>query len=822
MVKELVVDPAVKQQPFRLKFKTVRGYRYDGNLRSELAAGLDPDTALRIFRDMVILRRFEEMLQSVKQTKSYSGVSYSYGGPAHLAIGQEAAAVGEALHLRPDDHIFGSHRSHEEILAKGLSAFARMDGDALAGILDRYQDGRIRRIVGAGGRPVREEAVDVLLYGLLTEILGKETGFNRGMGGSMHAFWTVVGAYPNNAIVGGSADISVGAALYKRYRRTDDVVVCNIGDGATGCGPTWEAMNFASMAQFTGLWDKAYRGGLPVIFAIINNFYAMGGQTEGETMAYDRVCRMGAGVNPDSMHAETVNGNDPLAVADAFARALKRARKGKGPVLLDLEVYRQSGHSPSDASSYRTSEELDMWKAQDPVLLYRRQVADAGLAAEDALDATVREIEERLLRVFKLAIDPEISPILDMKADPDAISPMMLSHEPEQEGEALEEGDVSCDIEDNAVWRSLGRRARFGIGEDGKALSPREAITIRDALFEATISRAYRDRRMIVYGEENRDWGGAFGVYKGLTASLPYHRLFNAPISEGAIVGTAVGFAMEGGRPLVELMYCDFLGRAGDEIFNQLAKWQGMSAGELKMPVVLRVSVGNKYGAQHSQDWAAMVAHVPGLQAVFPATPYDAKGLLCSALASNSPTVFFESQRIYDQVEIFHTAGVPREEYMIPLGLPDVKRPGTDITILSFGATLYRVLDAADRLASMGLSAEIVDGRSIVPFDYEPVIESLRKTHRLVVTSDACERNSFLNTVAANVALMAMDELDAPVGIVGSRNWVTPSVELEDTFFPHADWILDEIHTNILPLPGYAPTTDRSPSKRIRDARLGV
>ena len=158
----------------------------------------------------------------------------------------------------------------------------------------------------------------------------------------------------------------------------------------------------------------------------------------------------------------------------------------------------------------------------------------------------------------------------------------------------------------------------------------------------------------MAYGEENRDWGGAFAVYQGLTEALPYHRLFNSPISEAAIAGTAVGYALEGGRPLIELMYCDFLGRAGDEVFNQLSKWQSMSGGLLKMPVVMRVSVGSKYGAQHSQDWTSLCAHIPGLQVVFPATPYDAKGLMQSALTGTDPVIFFESQRVYDQPELFH------------------------------------------------------------------------------------------------------------------------------------------------------------------------
>src|SRR6059036_1636920 len=175
---------------------------------------------------------------------------------------------------------------------------------------------------------------------------------------------------------------------------------------------------------------------------------------------------------------------------------------------------------------------------------------------------------------------------------------------------------------------------------------------------------------MIAFGEENRDWGGAFAVYRGLTEALPYHRLFNSSISEGAIVGTAVGYGLEGGHALVELMYCDFMGRAGDEIFNQMAKWQAMSAGVLTMPLVLRVAVGAKYGAQHSQAWTSMVAHIPGLKVMFPATPYDAKGMLNLALRGTDPVVFFESQRLYSETEMFVAGGVPEGYYEVELGLP--------------------------------------------------------------------------------------------------------------------------------------------------------
>jgi 2-oxoisovalerate dehydrogenase E1 component len=270
-------------------------------------------------------------------------------------------------------------------------------------------------------------------------------------------------------------------------------------------------------------------------------------------------------------------------------------------------------------------------------------------------------------------------------------------------------------------------------------------------------------------------------------------------------------------------MYADFLGRAGDEVFNQLAKWQAMSAGQLKMPVVLRISVGSKYGAQHSQDWTSLVAHIPGLKCVFPVTPYDAKGLMNSALSGTDPVIFFESQRIYDVGELFHKEGVPEGYYEIPIGEPDIKRDGKDITILTIGATLYRALDAAKILEEKyGLSAEIIDARSIVPFNYEKVIESVKKTGRILLTSDACERGSHLKDMAQTISELAFDYLDAPPVVVGSKNWITPAHELEEFFFPQPEWIIDAIHEKILPLPGHVPTTNFTNQELLRINKLGV
>ena len=230
-----------------------------------------------------------------------------------------------------------------------------------------------------------------------------------------------------------------------------------------------------------------------------------------------------------------------------------------------------------------------------------------------------------------------------------------------------------------------------------------------------------------------------------------------------------MGYALEGGRALVELMYCDFMGRAGDEIFNQLAKWQSMSACILEMPVVLRVSVGSKYGAQHSQDWCAIVSHIPGLQVVFPSTPYDAKGMLNTALAGSDPVIFFESQRLYDIGELFEKE-VPADYYEVPFGPPAQRRTGKDITLITVGATMYRALEAADILEQKyGLTADVFDCRSINPLDYDPLVESVRKTGKVLLSSDACERGSVMQDIASNLSQLAFDDLDAPPVVVGSE-----------------------------------------------------
>jgi len=822
MPKSIMVDPKKVRSAGTISFKNIPLCQYATPFEDEVKA-FGKDNLLRIFRDMCIIREFETMINQIKIAGEYNGIKYDHPGPAHLSIGQEASAVGQAYVLDVDDYIFGSHRSHGEILAKGLSAIHKLDDAQLTEIMKAHWGGApLKTVENASSGSVKDVAVDFLIYGALAEIFARATGFNKGLGGSMHAFFTPFGIYPNNAIVGGSADISVGAALYKKCNKKSGIVVCNIGDGSLGCGPVWEAIHLATMDQYTHLWEGEYRGGLPLIFNIMNNSYGMGGQTAGETMGYGVVARLGAGVNADQLHAERVDGYNPLAVIDIFKRKKKIIVDKKGPALIDTLTYRISGHSPSDASSYRDKEEISQWEKEDSILDFGAKLVKHKVCAQKEIEEMRAQVTVLITRAMKLAIDPAISPYMDLRKNADSIGGLMFSNKKVEKFDSRP-CDVLMPLSENPRVKQIAKRTRNGVDENGKELPKGKSVQFRDAVFEAVVNAFYTDPTLIAYGEENRDWGGAFAVYRGLTEALPYHRLFNTPISEGAIVGSAVGYGMCGGRVIAELMYCDFLGRAGDEVFNQLSKWQSMSAGILKMPVVLRVSVGSKYGAQHSQDWTSICTHVPGLKVVFPATPYDVKGLMNAALRGTDPVVFFESQRLYDVGELFHKEGVPEGYYEVPIGEPDVKRTGRDLTIITAGATLYIAVKAANMLKEKyGLEAEIIDLRSLVPLNYEPILASVKKTGRVLLTSDACQRGSYLNDVAQNIAELAFDDLDAPPVVVGSRNWITPAYELEKAFFPQPDWIIDAIHEKILPLKGHVVQNAMSDIERIRLQKLGV
>ena len=544
MPKSILIEPQEVLASGTIRFTEIPVNAYRHTLAEELEIFSATDL-LHIWQDMCAIREFETILQEIKTKGVCQGFSYQHAGPAHLSIGQEAAAVGMAFALTPEDHIFGSHRSHGEILAKGFSAIRQLSDEQLLEIMEGYRDGAILRPVEKGyGGDVHGLAERFFVYGAYSEIFARETGFNRGLGGSMHAFFTPFGIYPNNAIVGGSGSMAPGAALYKRVNRKPGIVVANIGDASFGCGPVWEGITFSAMDQYRQLWDKSLGGGLPIVFNCMNNFYGMGGQPVGETMGVQFIARIGAGVNPDQMHAERVNGYDPLPVIDAFRRKKQVLAEGRGPVLLDTVTYRFSGHSPSDASSYRSKEEIERWQQADSIPAFRRKLLASGALNEEALESARAHIQATVFDMFKLATSLDASPrvVVDFRTG--------------GRGDVLQSA------------RGAIRRSRAGVPpgsgrESARAADPRQdpyaairrqadarrskRTTCATASSRRCCYRFSIDPTMIAFGEENRDWGGAFAVYRGLTEALPYHRLFNSPISEAAIVGAAVGYASKAG-----------------------------------------------------------------------------------------------------------------------------------------------------------------------------------------------------------------------------------------------------------------------------------
>ena len=801
MVKALAVDPTEVRKRKTIELGQIPVNTFSKSFNDSLN-DLGNEKILFSFKTMLLIREFELMLEEIKKQGKYQEVAFKYAGPAHLSIGQEASAVGQALALDSADIILGSHRSHGETLAKGLFAIEKLSEQELKTKINSIETKHIVEKFKSNKTSIKDQAIDIFLFGLVSEIFGKQTGFNKGLGGSMHAFFTPFGIYPNNAIVGGSAPIATGIALYNRVQRKDNIVIANIGDASSACGPVWESMNFAAMGQFKSNKDKKINGGLPIIYFFVNNFYGMGGQPIGETMGYENLARVGAGINPDKLHAEVIDGNNIFAVHDAITRAKEIIASGKGPVLLDCQTYRFSGHSPSDASSYRTKEEIDAWKDVDPIHILENDILENKLMNISDIENMQKEIKALTFNAFKNAIDDEIAPRLPLHTNPEIVGELTFNNTT-KEIDFNFEAETLTDPSQIQRIQSLSNKSRLGKVQD-ELLSGTKAITFRDAIFEPILEHAIHDDSLVIYGEENRDWGGAFGVYRGLTELLPNHRLFNSPIAEAAIVGTAVGYAMAGGRALVELMYADFIGRAGDEIFNQLAKWQAMSGGILKLPVTLRISVGSKYGAQHSQDWSSLLTHIPGLKVIYPATAYDAKGLMASALESNDPVVFVENQRLYDNVETINSLGIPKDYYKIKIGKPALVLEGKDITIFSVGACLNRALAAAEILKSKwNISAEIIDARSLVPFDPDLLIKSVAKTKKLVCISDACERGNWLHGVINLIYDKNSSDLKTKISSVMAPNWITPAAEQEWNYFPSVENILDAVLDQGIKLDGH-------------------
>jgi 2-oxoisovalerate dehydrogenase E1 component len=743
-------------KPGKITLRPIPLFQFRSSLQAELRKkALTAEGARRMFRVMLMNRLFEEIIVEMKQGKFLPCKDFQFSGATHLSIGQEAVAAGTMAAIRWTDYITSTHRGHGHSIAKGAYRIFAMNRPELLQFLADS-----RHTLPVDDDALRDLAMDHHLYKTMCELLGKEDGYCRGRGGGMHIADFNARHLGANAIVGGSFAIGAGAGLAQHLLGTKHIVVTLVGDGAANNGIAHEAMNFTVQGQF----EK----GLPVVFLVENNQYGMTGQQYPEVTGVRYLAQRGAGYNAVDMHAEVVDGMNALAVHDAVRRAAETCRRGRGPVLLECLTYRYLGHSLSDSrTTYRSRDEENAWKERDPIALLRRQLIAARVlsAAEaDELSRTVRARIQDLACQAAGSDDPK----------PGEIEQGLWS---ETASTAAEE-----------KWRTTGllkpvRKIKRMPG--GK-------ILYRHAVWEALAEEMVRDRRVVVYGEDVADYGGAFGVTMGLLETFGRKRVFNAPISEAAIVGTACGAAMTGLRPVAEIMYIDFIPLALDQLGNQVAKARYMFGGKAKIPLVLRTTIGGGkgYAGQHSQSLEATIAHFPGLKIAAPFTAYDAKGLLKTAIRDDNPVVFIEHQLLYGDLGV-----VPEDEYLLPFGEAAVLREGKDVTLVSYLYMLKNTLEAADLLREKeGIEAEVVDLRTLVPLDTDTICRSVKKTGRCGLVIQAPLTASFAEHVAFEVQKDIFRELRSPVEIISAYSVPPPmAAPLENENIPSPERIFSTV-----------------------------
>jgi len=502
------------------------------------------------------------------------------------------------------------------------------------------------------------------------------------------------------------------------------------GDGAANQGTFHEALNLAA------LWS------LPVVFICENNAYAVS-MASHESMRIENVADRAAAYG---MPGAVVDGNDVLAVREATREAVGRARSGEGPTLIECKTYRMTGHYAMDPDRYRSREEKQWWaKHNDPL----------ERAAQRILEAAPERADE--LKRLKAAAKAEIK------------AAVRFAHE----AECPEVGERAAHV----------FTPQQPLPDSGPPPAEAPEKTFVEALGEALAQEMERDERVVLIGEDVGKRGGAFQVSAGLMARFGAERVRDTPISEAAIIGCGVGAAMQGLRPVTEIMFSDFVTVAMDQVANQAAKMRYMFGGQVSVPLVIRASsgcAGRARAAQHSQSLEAWFMHTPGLKVACPATPAEAKGLLAAAIRDQDPVVFLEHKGLYQ------TKGpVPEGEYIIPLGKADMKRPGTDVTIVTYARGVHTALEAAERLAQEGLEAEVLDLRTLVPLDVQALLASVRRTGRVLVLTEDCRTAGAAAEIIALVTDYAFDALRAaPVRLTAEDVPLPYSVPLQDCVLP--------------------------------------
>ncbi|CAB3841417.1 1-deoxy-D-xylulose-5-phosphate synthase [Achromobacter mucicolens] len=655
-------------------------------------------------------------------------------GPAHSSVGQEGGAVGSVLALGAGDQINGSHRGHHQFLAKALQHVAPQ---------------------GLDPRNPLTPAIDEVLHKTLAEIMGLANGYCRGRGGSMHLRWLEAGALGTNAIVGGGVPLAAGAGWAHKHAGTDRVAVTYFGDGAVNIGSVLETMNL------TAAWKT------PLCFFIENNRYAVSTTVE-ESTAEPRLSARGLAFN---IPAWKVDGMDPLAVHLAMSEAVAHMRAGKGPTIVEVDVYRffhQNGPFPGSAFGYRTKDEEAQWRLRDPLDRIAAEMIGRKLVTQAEVDA----LRQRCKDVMK-----EVSGRLTEAADGG-------------------KRRVRADLWPSPDFRDVGLRSDglelAGLRYQEAADHTGATVTRKfvDAVADVLDRRMETDPGVVVLGEDvHRLKGGTNGATRGLKDKYP-DRVLGTPISENAFAGLGGGLAMDGRyKPVVEFMYPDFMWVAADQIFNQIGKARHMFGGDIDVPFVLRtkVAMGTGYGSQHSMDPAGIFATAPGWRIVAPSTPHDYVGLMNTALASKDPVLVIE------HVDLYASSGeVPENDldYAIPFGRAQVRREGGKVTILTYLSMVSRALAAAE---AAGVDAEVIDLRTLdrASLDWDTIGASIKKTNNVLIVEQGARGTSYGAMLADEIQRRYFDWLDQPVKrVTGGEASPSISKVLERAAFADTDEVV--------------------------------
>jgi 2-oxoisovalerate dehydrogenase E1 component len=562
--------------------------------------------------------------------------------------------------------------------------------------------------------------------GMFAELMAKEKGTNRGRGGSMHIADPDLGIFGANGIVAAGVPIAVGAAAAAQLRATDGIAVSFFGDGAVAHGAFHEAVNLAAV------WR------LPVVFFCENNGYAeFSPATAQHAVALERRAA-GYGIG-----YAAVDGNDVVATSTVMTDVVESVRSGGGPVLVEATTYRWHGHYEGDPERYRQPDELEDWKTRDPLVMHAQLLHESGVG-DDELAELTRSVDR--------VLDEAVAAAREL---------------PEPQPSALHE----------FVTRPRAVRTEPP-APDGPAFRTMDAV--RDAL-EAELEA---DERVFVAGIDVGDGGNVFGLTRGLRERFG-DRVRDTPISETAIVGLGVGAAMAGMRPVVEVMYVDFLGVCFDQLLNQAAKLPFMTGGGAQMALTVRTQfgAGRSSGSQHSQSLEALLAHVPGLTVVMPSTPADTYGLLRAAIQDPNPVVFIENRLLYGM-----KGPKPPADYLLPIGRAAVVHAGTDVTVVSVSRMVHEALAAAEAVAADGISVEVIDLRTVAPLDMATILESVRRTSRLLIAHEAVVPFGIGAEIAATVACEGLCDIDAPIERIGAAATPPPYAPvLERAWLPDRD-----------------------------------